>query len=70
MPVPSAQWRMVRRAGKAETPGGWAGIARSVCDFTSIVNNGHPCRPRLLELAKALDSVGASLGMARVEREV
>jgi hypothetical protein len=29
-------------SGKAETPGGWTGIGRSVCDFQAGVNRSDP----------------------------
>jgi hypothetical protein len=29
-------------SGKAETPGGWTGIGRSVCDFWAGVNRSVP----------------------------
>ena len=37
MPFPTPLWRR-KGAEKAETPGGWAGIGRSVCDFAPHVN--------------------------------
>jgi len=47
-------------AGKAETPGGWTGIGRSVCDFAPYVNQrrrGTPDKPAAFVGKGLLDNI-------------